>query len=254
MTREHEGHVAVITGAARGIGRTLARGLAETGAHVVIADLDAGVAADVAAQFRSDGLSASSAELDVSDPDSVRRCAADVTDRAGPVHIVVNNAGLYRRMQFDSVLDVELSYWRKVMSVNLDGPLLVTQAFAPGMISAGWGRVVNISSTGAFTGGNAPYCTSKLALLALTVELARALGPHGTTVNAIAPGSIYNESTSETVSPDMMQSLVAMNAIPRAGSETDLVGALLYLCSEGAAYTTGQTLIVDGGNRRVNRV
>ena len=146
---------------------------------------------------------------------------------------------------------VSEAVWHSTFSdarpVNLDGALLVTQAFAPLLIDAGWGRVVMQSSTAAYSGGGGAYGVSKLALLGLTRGFARELGEHGVTVNGIAPGPVLNEATAATVPDEKVQALVKSGALKRAGSEDDLVGALLFLCSDLSAWMTGQTLIVDGG-------
>ena len=251
---DHSQHVAVVTGAAQGIGRAYARALAEDGATVVAADINVEGAEETAALIEKDGGKALGVHLDVSDQASCQGLAERLEAEVGGVHILVNNAAIYHQMRFDRAMEVPFDYWHKVLGVNLDGPLLMMQAMGPLMIEAGWGRIVNQSSMAAFTGGNAPYCASKLALLSLTVEFARELGPHGITVNAIAPGGIENQSTKETVPPGTIERIVSMQAIPRAGTEDDLLGALRFLCSDESAWFTGQVMLVDGGNRSITRV
>jgi NAD(P)-dependent dehydrogenase (short-subunit alcohol dehydrogenase family) len=224
-----------------------ARSLASHGASVVIADVDGEAAASAAKELAADGWSAIDATVDISDRSSTLALASRVRDELGAAHIVVNNAAVYHSMRLDRQLDVDIDYWRRVFSVNLDGALLVTQAFAPLLIEAGWGRVVMQSSVAAYSGGGGAYGVSKLALLGLTRGFARELGPHGVTVNGIAPGPVLNEATAATVPEEKVQALVASGALKRAGTEDDLVGALLFLCSDQSAWMTGQTLIVDGG-------
>jgi NAD(P)-dependent dehydrogenase (short-subunit alcohol dehydrogenase family) len=241
------GRVAVVTGAGRGIGAAYATALASHGAKVVVADIDAEAAASCAKRLSAEGHTAIDAAVDISDRDSTLALASRVQDEFGAAHIVVNNAAIYHSMRLDRQLDVDIDYWRRVFSVNLDGALLVTQAFAPLLIEAGWGRVVMQSSVAAYSGGGGAYGVSKLALLGLTRGFARELGGHGVTVNGIAPGPVLNEATAATVPEDKVSALVSSGALKRAGSEDDLVGALLFLCSDLSAWMTGQTLIVDGG-------
>jgi 3-oxoacyl-[acyl-carrier protein] reductase len=241
------GRVAVVTGAGRGIGRAYARALASHGASVVVADIDGEAAAFAAKQLVADGFVAVDTTVDISDRSSTLALASLVRDRFGVAHIVVNNAAIYHSMRLDRQLDVDIDYWRRVFSVNLDGALLVTQAFAPLLIEAGWGRVVMQSSTAAYSGGGGAYSVSKLALLGLTRGFARELGEHGVTVNGIAPGPVLNEATAATVPAARIEAMVSAAPLQRAGSEADLVGALLFLCSDLSAWMTGQTLIVDGG-------
>ena len=241
------GRVAVVTGAGRGIGAAYATALASHGAKVVVADIDAEAAASCAKRLSTEGHTALGVTVDISDRESTLALASCVRQEFGAAHIVVNNAAIYHSMRLDRQLDVDIDYWRRVFSVNLDGALLVTQAFAPLLIDAGWGRVVMQSSVAAYSGGGGAYGVSKLALLGLTRGFARELGDHGITVNGIAPGPVLNEATAATVPEAKVEQLVKSGALKRAGSEDDLVGALLFLCSDLSAWMTGQTLIVDGG-------
>ena len=246
MDIDLEGRVAVVTGAAQGIGRGYALTLAEHGAAVVVADLNTAGARETADVIEQHGGSALPVTVDVSDRDSTLELAEATRQRFGAAHIVVNNAALYHSMRLDPQLTVDIEYWRRVFSVNVDGPLLVTQALAPLLIEAGWGRVVMQTSTAAYGNGGA-YGTSKLALISLTRGFARELGGHGITVNAIAPGPILTEATLVTVPTERVDALVASAAIKRPGQVDDLFGTLLYLCSYLSAWVTAQTLVVDGG-------
>jgi NAD(P)-dependent dehydrogenase (short-subunit alcohol dehydrogenase family) len=245
----HDGHVAIITGAAQGIGREYALDLAADGATIVAADLNLAGAEETAKLVTGDGGTALAVEVDVSSRDSTLALAAEVKDKLGGAHILVNNAAIYHSMRMDPVLSVDIDYWRRMFSVNLDGALLMSQAVAPLLIEAGWGRIVNQTSVAAY-GPAGAYSASKVALINLTMSLAAELGRYGITANAIAPGPIYTEATESILSTDRLEKMEAAMSIKRKATPADLLGALRYLCSEDAGWVTGQTLLVDGGMTR----
>jgi 3-oxoacyl-[acyl-carrier protein] reductase len=242
-----ERRVAVVTGAGRGIGREYALALARAGYAVAVADLNRAGAGETADLIEKEQGHAAAFAADVSDTGSVQRLAADVRSAFGTVHVLVNNAALYHSIRLDSQLEVDIEYWRKMFAVNVEGVLLCTQAFAPMMIAQHYGRIINQASAGAYLGGGGAYAVSKVALLGITQGFARELGPHGITVNAIAPGLVFTEATLATVSAAAQEAMVARAAIPVQGQPRDLTSALLFFASEDSRWVTGQTLIVDGG-------
>ena len=242
----HDGRIAVVTGAGRGIGQEYALALASDGATVVVADLDDELAAETVKLVASSHGTAVARHVDVSDHESVTEFGEWLRREFGTAHILVNNAAIYHSMRRDSQLEVEIGYWRKVFSVNLDGALLMTQAVAPLMIEGGWGRIVNQCSTGAYSGLGGAYCVSKLALIGLTQGFARELGEHGITMNAIAPGLIHTEATMVTVPDGSRAALVAQQALKKEGQPRDLVAALRFFCGDEAGWVSGQVTIVDG--------
>jgi NAD(P)-dependent dehydrogenase (short-subunit alcohol dehydrogenase family) len=242
-----EGRVAIVTGAAQGIGVVYAQALAEEGARVVVADIQADAAESAAAALREGGAEAMAVVVDVSNKASTLALADAVRERFGTAHVLVNNAAIFHSMRTDPQMTVDIEYWRKIFSVNVDGVLLMTQAVAPLMIEAGWGRIVNQSSTAAYLGTPGHYAVSKLAVVGLTKGFAKELGQHGITVNGMAPGPIFTEATLSIVPEERTDYLLSQQAIPVRATPQVLVGTLLYLCGEGAAWVTGQTLIVDGG-------
>jgi NAD(P)-dependent dehydrogenase (short-subunit alcohol dehydrogenase family) len=242
-----EGRVAVVTGGGRGIGREYSLALARSGAAVVAADIDLASAEETASLVQEQGGQAVAIPVDVSDRESTLALAKAVSERFGRAEILVNNAAIYHSIRSDPQLTVDIEYWRRVFAVNLDGALLMTQAVAPMMVEGGWGRVIMQSSAAAYMGMGGHYGVSKLALLGLTRGFARELGPHGITVNAIAPGAIATEATAATVPTAVLDQLDAMSLIAKRASAEELTGVLLFLCSEGAAWMTAQTLSVDGG-------
>jgi len=241
------GKVAVVTGAGQGIGADYATFLASLGASVAVADINAETASATAKQIKEAGGKAIAVGVDVSDAGSVGELAAQVKRELGPAHILVNNAAIYHSLELSPIMQVDIGYWRKVFAVNLDGALLCSQAFAPQMIERGWGRIINQTSIAAYNRGLGHYCVSKLALVGLTINMAAELGPHGITVNAIAPGPIMTDATRKIVPAQALEQLALNTPIRKEGMPSDLRGVLRFLASDDAAWMTGQTLIVDGG-------
>ncbi|MEZ5323128.1 MAG: SDR family oxidoreductase [Microthrixaceae bacterium] len=237
--------VAIVTGAAGGIGEAYARALAAEGAAVVVADLDADKGEATATSIGETGTSAF-VRVDVSDPDSVEAMAEATVRRFGGIDHLVNNAAIYGTMQFDLLLTVDWEYYRRFMSVNMDGALLCTRACTPHMTERGGGSIVNQSSTAAWLYSGF-YGLAKVGVNGLTQQLAHELGGRNIRINAIAPGPTDTEATRNQVGEGMVQSLVKDLAIKRPGQPTDMVGACLFLLSDDASWVTGQILNVDGG-------
>ena len=240
--------VAIVTGAAQGIGEAYAHGLAGEGAKVVVADVQSEKGEAVAKQLRDAGADAIYSHLDVSSEDSVNKLAASTAERFGRIDVLVNNAALYYGIKSTPIIDTPLDYWNKVLSINLTGVWLCCKAVAPYMIQQKKGKIINQSSTGAYLGGG-HYSISKLGVNGLTIGLAKELGPHGINVNAIAPGVVTTEAT-WLVSRARIESgeAAAKVALKRTGVPQDLVGTLLWLASDDSDWVTGGTTLVDGGS------
>jgi 2-hydroxycyclohexanecarboxyl-CoA dehydrogenase len=239
--------VALVTGAAAGIGAACARRLAREGIAVGVLDLDEERCAGTIAAIDSDGGKAVALGADVSDRGQVKAAVARLRETFGPVTIVVNNAGVTDSTPFEDITEDLFNF---VYKVNVLGPIIVTQETLADMKAAQWGRVVNISSSSAQTGSRkmATYSSSKGAVISLTRTLAQELGPHGITVNTIPPGSIKGTIMADaTISEESTQRLAATLPVRRVGRPEDIANACAFLCSEESSYVTGQLLGVNGG-------
>ena len=246
MGRGHSGKVAVITGSATGLGQAYAARLAEEGADIAIADIADG--SETRGLVESNGRKGRDYLCDVSSPESVGLLAESVLSDFGRCDILINNAGIYPNAPFE---DLSFADWRRVMSLNLDSLFLTAQQFVPGMKRAGWGRIVNISSStfGTPATGYAHYIASKGGVVGFTRGLASDLAPHGITVNAISPSLVPTTGTriTEPRTPERFEAVSQMQAIKRVQRSEDLVGTMAFLTSDDAAFVTGQTIYVDGG-------
>jgi len=241
-----DGKVAIVTGAAQGIGEAYARALAGDGASVVVADLNTDLGEQVAKQITTDGGSAVFVPVDVADPASTTAMASSTVDHFGGIDFLVNNAAIYGGMKINLLLTVDWDYYKKFMAVNFDGALLCTRAVARHMRKRGGGAIVNQSSTAAWTYSSF-YGLAKTGINGLTQQLATELGGSGIRINAIAPGPTDTEATRTVTPPEIVKQMIERLPIKRMGTPADLVGMCLFLLSEEAGWITGQIFNVDGG-------
>ena len=242
------GRTVIVTGAARGLGRDYAEMFAADGASVLLADVDASSvgAAAAAVSEAVPGARVASVAADVTDPAQTEAMAGAALDAFGRIDVLVNNAGIWGDLERSPLLETTPDYWDLVMTVNLRGPLLCAQAVVGAMRRDGWGRIINISSMGAYMPAGV-YGVTKLGLNQLTFALATELGPSGITVNAVAPGPIDNEATRSQVPPQAITRMAEGTALKRMGTAADLYGMIRFLATEEAGWITGQTFGVNGG-------
>jgi NAD(P)-dependent dehydrogenase (short-subunit alcohol dehydrogenase family) len=237
--------VVVVTGAARGIGEAYAKGLAAEGASVVVADLNATAGEQVAKRIEAGGGTAMFVSCDVSSAESAAALVETVTAAYGGIDGLVNNAAIYGDMEFDLLITVDWDYYRKFMSVNMDGALVMTRAVYPAMQERGGGSIVNQSSTAAYVYSGF-YGLAKVGVNGLTQQLAHELGGRNIRVNAIAPGPTDTQAT-RTQAGGAAKEMVKNFALKRMGQPEDMVGACLFLLSDESSWVTGQIIAVDGG-------
>ncbi len=242
--------VAVVTGGGSGIGLAISERLAAGGLRVAVLDREGASADDAAAKIAASGGTAIGVAADVSDRAGVEAAVASVVEQLGPPTILVNNAGL---QHFGSFLKTDLATWQRVLEVNLTGTYHCCQVVVPHMLEAGWGRIVNISSSSAQ--GGQPYMTayvsSKAGVIGLTKALALELGPKGITVNTIPPGFIdtpmLRDSESKGLLGGGVEEHAASTPVRRVGRPEDIAAACAFLVGEDASYVTGQVIGVNGG-------
>lgn len=241
--------VVLVTGAGQGIGREYALQFAAAGAHVVVAEINAESADRVVREIESAGGSALAVLSDVSNAESVQELIDRTIVRYGRIDALINNAAIFSTITMRGFEQIPLDEWNQVLRVNVDGPYLCSRAVVPHMRAAGFGRIINISS------GSVPqgvpnylhYVTSKSAVVGMTYAMARELGEHAITVNAIQPGGTFTEVPRATLTEQGKANLLSKQCIHREEVPTDLVGLAIFLCTPAASFITGQVIACDGG-------
>ena len=243
--------VAVVTGGASGIGLGISQRLARDGAELAILDLNGDDAAGAAAEIVADGGTAIGLAVDVSDRAAIDRAVTEVHEQFGPITILVNNAGMEG---FQPFLDITPETWNRIIDVNLTGTFHCCQLVLPDMVEAGWGRIVNISSSSTHSGQPlmTHYVASKSGMVGLTKSLALEFGPKGITVNTIPPGFIDTPMTRRNEAKGRLgkggvDDAVKRTPVRRAGLPEDIAAACAFLVSDEASYVTGQIIGVNGG-------
>jgi 2-hydroxycyclohexanecarboxyl-CoA dehydrogenase len=239
-----DGRIAVVTGAARGLGRAIALRLARDGAAVSAWDLNGDGAEETAQLIRDAGGRATSAAGNSADAAHIRAAVEHTHAELGPITILVNNAALSPFVKFE---DLTEKIWDDLMAINLKGPFLCCKAIVPDMLAAGWGRIVNISSSSAQAGSpmHAHYAASKGGVLGFTKAMALEFATRGITVNSVPPGFVNTEGLQE--SPVDVEAFAPMTPMKRPGRPENIAAAVAFLASEDADYITGHTLSVNGG-------
>jgi len=241
------GRTAVVTGGSRGLGRSMALALARAGAQVVVTSREQAHCDATLELIKEHAGTVSAEALDVRSEESITAFGERVARELGRVDILVNNAGCNIRKP---VTEISWEDWSTVVDTNLRGTFFVTKALIPGMLEQRYGRVINIGSVTSVFGyaGVVPYCASRGGVLQMTKAMADEFGPHGVTVNCLAPGWFETEQTKVLYQdPDWLAYLVDRIPVRRPGHPHDLDGAVVFLASEAAEYVNGQILLVDGG-------
>ncbi len=243
------GRVALVTGSSRSIGRTLAEGLADAGATVVLNGVDPDrldrTRQELADRFGAERIHARA--FDVTDEEAVVAAVGWIEAEVGPIRILVNNAGIQHRV---AMLDLELADWRRVLEANVTSGFIVGRAVARQMVSRGHGKIINIGSVQSDLGRAtiAPYTASKGGVRNLTRAMAAEWGASGIQANSLAPGYIHTEMTQKLVDDEAFNAWVlGRTPAGRWGASADLVGPAVWLASDGSDYVNGQTIFVDGG-------
>jgi NAD(P)-dependent dehydrogenase (short-subunit alcohol dehydrogenase family) len=244
---DFDGQLAIITGAARGIGFATAKHLSSAGAIIAILDRDKEAAAKSASMLIESGGKAFSWCADVTDEAAVFRCIEDIIAELGTPQILINNAGIYPHIPFEQL---DFRTWRHIVSVNLDSTFLCCRAVYPVMKAAGYGRIINFASAVILIGlqNVSAYAAAKAGVVGFSRVLASEAGPHGITVNVVSPGLVASEGVMSSIA-GLFDDVVPTQAIKRRGEPDDIAHCIAYLASRDAGFITGQMVNVDGGAR-----
>jgi len=247
MQQPLKGKVAIVTGAAGGIGAAHARAIGAAGGQVIVADIDPERGDATALSLRGEGFEAAFVEVDISSPSSIEQMVARTVALFGRIDFLVNNAALFGGMRLDGLVNIEMDYFRRFMDINFYGCLHTTRAVVPEMRRQGGGAIINQSSTAAYM-PMGPYSVSKAAMNALTFSLARELGPRRIRVNTLSPGWVMTErQLQELVTPAVKKLIRTSQCVPDLLQPEEIASVVGFLAGEGSSWVTGQTVRVNGG-------
>lgn len=242
--------VVVITGAGQAIGRGYAHYFSAQGSIPVIVDINGDNAEKVKKEIEKKQGKALAIAVDVVDEASTIAMVDKAMSEFGRLDVLINNAAVFSRITMAPFWELPVYEWKRAVDVNINGAFLCSRAAVKPMIDAKWGRIINVSSGTVMMGrpNYLHYITTKAAMIGMTRSMAREVGPHGITVNTFWPGVMQTEVDRPSVPREMFKKMTEMQALPRQGTIHDLAKAMLFLCSDEAAYITGQGMIVDGGS------
>ena len=248
MSSEFKNKIALITGAGQGMGKAVAFTLAQQGAHIAINDLNPTSAEETAQELQNKDINAIAVPANVTNKTDLQEMIQKTIDHFGRIDILINNAGI---LYPTKVIDIPEDEWDRVIDVNLKGTFLCSQAVLPTMQKNNWGRIVNFSSTAGkniSTVGGAHYTAAKAGILGFTRHLAKEVAQHNITVNAVCPGLIDTDMVRNTIDPNRQQAYANSFPISRLGKPEEVADLVAFLCSDKAAYITGASLDINGGD------